>query len=884
MGAQNSSQGGEAPRKMHSIRAPLFIPALGLLFGIVASDQMPHWSPGGRAALVVLSAALAIAALVLTRLSLPRFRVFAVVAIFLAATAIGVWRHQATLVIPDHHIMYAAGTERVLTRVAGTVVSAPAVRSPIRYNPYLPVDPPPRTSFVLNARELRSGDRVIPVTGLVQVRCDNLGEYVKLGNGIVVTGWLYRPTAPRNPEQPDWAALQRRNGIYAAMMCDGPEFVTVESLGSGDWLSWQRRLRAAGRSLLLEPHASLGDDAAASLLEAILLGQRSAVSATMDDAFARTGIVHVLSVSGFHIGVLAGTCWLFARYVLRRGNRVSLITMLGCVMLYALLAEPTAPVLRSMLMTLCVTCALFMRRPAALFNSVCFAAICALLIRPNDAFSAGFQLSFSQVLALIFVVPPLYLRLTGQSSVPTDTAIARDVHTRTALARRLAWRWAVGAAVVAVISWLIAAPLVAYHFQMIAPWAMLQSMFLTPLFTIEIVLGIVTMVLSAVLPMFAPALQSFLHATAGVLLMLVSWMASWPATRISVAPQSPAIVFIAYSLLLVLIGIAQRRPSNSADGHPKKRHWAAFALICVAPLCVAWWDWPRFARTEQTTITIMSVGNGSAALAEFAGGPTAVLDLGASSNMDVGAAALRILKAKGRQRVDAALISHDDLDHFSGIPALLATMSIEKVYFNRQFRAAALQEWPARDLLERLAAHRVPIEEIAAPSSLSLANTTIDVLWPRGDRPVDDFGNDSSLVLMMHVGERRVLFTGDVEREAQAGLLALHDAARIDLHCDVLVAPHHGAIVGHTTELFYRAASPGVVVVSTARDRRALVELVAAQAPRCRVVCTRDVGAVEITINGAGQLSVTTPCAPPGAQVRWDDESSAILSRGIHRD
>ncbi|MBL8878206.1 MAG: ComEC/Rec2 family competence protein [Phycisphaerales bacterium] len=782
-------------------------------------------------------------------------------AIAIAAALLGWWRHQHTIAFASDHIVHAAGPVRVLTRLAGTVVSAPIVRPPTRYNPYLPADPPPRTAFVVEARELRTGELPQRVSGLLQVSCESLSTNVELGDFVALTGWMYRPSGPRNPHQLDWAAIQRRNGIFVAMSCDGPEFVQVESKGVAGWYAWQSRLRATGRSLLLDPDTA-GDDSAASLLEAIMLGRRSAVSAAMDDAFARTGAVHVLSVSGFHIGVLAGACWLITRYVLRRGNQTSLIGMLLCVLVYAFLAEPTAPVLRSVIMTASVAAAFLLNRPAALMNSICLASIVSLLIRPADAFSAGFQLSFTQVLALIYLVPPLYRRFTHQPLDSGDEIALRDVHTPAALVRRIAWRGLIAIALTSTVSWLIAAPLVAYHFQMIAPWAAIHSMLLTPLFSIDIVLGMLTMAISAAAPVFAPIAQAALHATASGLLALVVWLASWPGTKISVGPQPALLTVLTYTALVFAAHWPRPRisPANQADEPVRRRHLGALALICVSSLSVAGWRWP-INREESATLTILAVGNGSAAVLSLPGGRAAAFDLGASSNFDVGAAAARVLQHHGASGVEAAVISHDDLDHFSGIPSLEAALPVGRVLINRHFRAAADREWPARDFLDRFTSRGVPIEEIAAHYIASIGSARLEVLWPPADRPAAAHGNDSSLALTLQLEGQRVLFPGDIEREALVALTKLHASRALDLRCDVLIAPHHGALLGEATAAFYRAAAPRFVVVSSGRDRAALSKMLHDELPGCRVLNTRDVGAVEITFTRSGELRVATPCA-----------------------
>lgn len=863
----------------------MLLPAIGMVAGLFISEHAGTLPRISLSLWFCVSFACAAIAWTPAR-SRGRLGELGAVAVFIAALAIGFWRHQAFLHLPPDHVAHAAGGERLLTRLRGTIVTAPTQRASVRRNPYLPLELPVRTSFTLQARAVCTDSEPRPISGLVLVHCTGPLNSAALGDEITITGWIDRPGPSRNPHQPDWSVIQRRNAIHARMNCDGPQFITVSTAEESVFLSWQRRLRATGRSLLLDPHMVASADPAAGLLEAILLGQRSAVSATMDDAFARTGVVHVLSVSGFHIGVLAWACWFALRYLLRCGNRASIVVTLVCVLLYGCLAEPTAPVLRSLLMTACISAALLMRRQAALLNSVCIAAMLTLLVRPADVFSAGFQLSFIQVLALIVLFPPLYQRLVRQPGLPGETALLRDVHTLRALLPRLVGRTIAALGLVSAISWLIAAPLIAFHFQMLAPWAMLHSMLLTPFFMLEIILGVATIVVSALIPPAAWVFQSMLLTGARTLLAAVNAMAGWPATRIPVEAPPVALLIVAYFALGLLLLHRRAAPPSAADGgtFPGWKRLLAAALLCLAPLCAAGWSWPAAEPRNHARLTVLSVGNGTAAWLDLPERRTAVLDFGTMSNFDISGLLVRHLRSRGTRAVDALFISHDDYDHFSGVPALLNEVGIRRLIVNPQMKIAAEREWPVRDLLRRLEAGGVRPEEMHAPAQVSIGEASFQLLWPTMDHSTQVVGNDASLVILAKIHGRRLLFPGDIERRAMRDLVALHNAGNADLRCDVLLAPHHGAISGRETREFYAAAAPRCVIVSTGRERSALVALLRDVLPDARILTTRESGAVVVTIDAQGTLSVTAPYAPPDAQRRHAEEPAAPLSSRVESD
>jgi beta-lactamase superfamily II metal-dependent hydrolase len=119
-------------------------------------------------------------------------------------------------------------------------------------------------------------------------------------------------------------------------------------------------------------------------------------------------------------------------------------------------------------------------------------------------------------------------------------------------------------------------------------------------------------------------------------------------------------------------------------------------------------------------------------------------------------------------------------------------------------------------------------------------------------------------VLRFETHGRRVLLTGDIERDAFRALLRLHETGQIDLRSDVLIAPHHGAVVPLDTVAFYAAVAPRVVVCSTSHERPKLLEMLRETLGQdMRLISTRNAGAVAVRITPDGRIDLQTPFARP---------------------
>jgi len=163
-------------------------------------------------------------------------------------------------------------------------------------------------------------------------------------------------------------------------------------------------------------------------------------------------------------------------------------------------------------------------------------------------------------------------------------------------------------------------------------------------------------------------------------------------------------------------------------------------------------------------------------------------------------------------------------------------------------------------LLLSLLPQSVPRETLRAGDAFEVGSVPVEVLWPPGGEPPVAV-NDRSLAIRIEVFGRSVFLTGDIGQAAEARLLDAHAAGLIDLHADVLVAPHHGAVVT-TSRAFYEAVSPQVVINSSSRDRPRLRALLAGLPHPPRLVSTHRVGAVRIRLTPAGKVHVETPFAP----------------------
>lgn len=877
--------------------APLAPAAIGLMAGIAASEWvglLPQWTTWVLAGMPLAAAVLLLGG----ARPIASTRAGTRAAVAAAFAALGMVRHQAATSLPPEHIGRLAGDPPTLTRLLARVVAPPRSVKSERLNPFLPLEPPPRTRLIAEVLELRTEPKPQRVCGLLRVRVEAERVDMRVGDVIELTGWLYRPRGPQNPGEVNWAQHARLQHVHAALAVDSAQHVRRVDTQRTSLVRWLDAFRGLARAALLEPYAGTGQDEQRSMLEALVLGQRSTVERRVDEAFRRTGSVHFLSVSGFHVGVLAAAAFWFGRMLARlpglarvaRQGGVASIVGAAAIIGYALLAEPNAPILRAAVMGLLLCAAVATHRPVCVENWLSLSALAILIWDPLQLLRVGFQLSFLQVWALFAVLPTAFgacrvaLDYRNHLAGRTDRAARRRPEPSALTPIILRWLGRRGGQLLAacVCAWLLATPIVLLRFEQFYPWAALQSALLTLPVTLVILSGFAGLLVSALLPGAGPSVSAGVHAAADGLLRLVDGLARVPLTAVN-APAPPVwLVWLTYLLVVLCVRrfgkwardlagrLAVRRSRDALFTVSERRTVRRQALLAAAPLgCIAaswagWMVWDGLAAgpPRDVQLQVLSLGNGGACLVTSGSGAAVLFDVGTNYNSDAGATAADAMRALRVPRLDLAVLSQPGFNRYSGLPTLLARTAVAELAMTPYFAPDGATRPGVERLLGMLPA-TLPQRTLRQGDRLRFGELEVEVLWPPYGLSDSWKPGDSSLVAKLSARGVSVLLCGDIGREAIRELLIDHSADRVDLRSHVLLAPRHGSVTAINSAAFYRTVSPSVVVASSGEPVGKLEELVLdVLGPDCPLLSTERVGAVSISIRD-GTLEVRTPHAHP---------------------
>jgi len=692
-----------------------------------------------------------------------------------------------------------------------------------------------KTQVRLRVTRLRDGDDWRGLSGNIDLIVDGHLLAVHVGDRLRVFGQIRRSSQPRNPGQFDFAADARADRSLARVRCQSPD--CVRRLESGSRFSpwrWLADTRVAIEQTLWR---QLGHRRA-PIAAAMLVGARQGVSRDRAETYRRTGTLHVLVVSGLHVGLVVGLFYVAARigWFPRRGT---LLVVMVLIAAYALLAGARPPVVRAAVLAEMICLSAICGRQVLAINSLAAATLVVLCYSPAELFRSGPQLSFIAAATLIWFGNR---QLDRRKPDPMARLLAsvRPLHAR--FVRALAsWAGLVLLATLAV--WITTAPLLATRFNLLSPVALPISLAVFPLVSIAVVAGLLLVTVGGIAPPAAPLLAGCCGWAIDTLQWAVDVAHAAPGGSIW-TPGPYAWWTIGAYVLLATGLVLGSRPRVAIRLTQLGLAWIAVGFLSAIA---------SDHRPAGLRCTFIDVGHGCSVLVETPTGQTLLYDAGSLGSPSAASETIAgVLWNKGIQRIDALVLSHADVDHFNATPGLLDRFAVAGVYVSQTMFAEVAPEKPfsgPAELHRSLIRSATPLFELRQGDQLTLGDAAAKVYHPiDGDTGGSD--NSRSLVLAVEFDGRRVLLPGDLEAP---GLDDLITQAPYD--CDLLLAPHHGSARSDPPG-FASWSQPEWVVVSGGIGADTASAGASYTAAGANVLRTANSGMIEVVLD-AQAISVT---------------------------
>ncbi len=824
--------------------SPLVFVAVGLIIGILIQDILA-WPIQSWLMLLVLCAISTIILFAVKKAIYPPYMT-AYLACFCFICLGAIRLNSFYQPRPDDIRNFVTG-EKKLATIRGMIITDPYINEnqQWRFSKFTYSDP--TTSFYLKLKEIKSFVRWSKVNGTIRVQVGEPLLDLKVGDCIQAYCWLDRFKVATNPGQFDIAKYLARRNIFVAASVESRDSITlVEKHSINHLAGLKRKLREITTQALLGDIQP--DSPSQGLLQALLLGYRSNIDNDTYEAFRKTGLLHFISLSGLHLGIFVGIIWWLCKTVgLMKRARAVICIIAICVFL--LIVPLRAPTLRAAIIAFVFCISFFFRRRSNPLNSLSLAAVILLLIRPTQMFEAGWQLSFASVLGIILLADRIYFfiyeKITENSwfrEIPKTKPFYRITTKPGPYVLRL---FSVGLA-----AWVGSAGILLYHFYTIAPLASIWTILVFPLVGAILALGFLKIILFFVLPTLSSILGVIVTMLSNWLIWFVKLIASLDISQILIGHVSLISVILYYSFVLFAAFIYFQRPLL------KKAVCTAMTLAIIVFLGVT--KWQRTYR-DNLILSCLDVGHGQAILAQLPGKANVLFDAGSMYKNDVGRRIVGpFLDYSGLNKIDAIIISHNDIDHINGIPGVIEHCKVKSVYANDAF-FRTLDTWgTAKFLSDYMRQMGLTIRTTSeAPDFDSSAN--INFLWPGevASESTELSDNDSSLVCSIEFAGKRILLCSDIEEFAQGELLRLNPGLR----ADIVVVPHHG-LSSSLEPGFLESLNADVLICSCGRSQYERTNptnrMGTSNFNKTKSFYTAKDGAINVSINKYGTIKTST--------------------------
>ena len=559
-------------------------------------------------------------------------------------------------------------------------------------------------------------------------------------------------------------------GIHLSAFSKSAQLLQVTARANVFWRAigaWRERIRRAIEArykvggVLLPPGV---------FLEATVLGDRRRLESEEQEMLIGSGVFHLLAISGANIAMLALISLLVCRW-LRFPLKVKYGLTALLLLLFLTVSGFDISAQRAVLMALLLFAGRVWFMDVQLSNILSFCGLLLLAVNPAQFLDPGFILTFSLTAALLIgrrILLPL-LRFLPRFA-----------------AELLAANFSAS---------LLALPLSLYFFQRYAFSGFFSGILLAPLAAAVTVCGALLLFL-VFLPWNAAALALL---PAGICLELFFKVSRWVYEHLSLSifrPPPPLLLLVVIGLLFYALSLEWLKP----------RRRVALALLLAAVLAYLSFP-PAPYRPGRLEAYFLDVGHGDAEVVVFPGGDALLIDGGGASLSDfqVGRRLLLPFLLQKRIHVRWAAVSHFHPDHVKGVTELIAILAPKELWLS----SAAAEN----DLYKQLLAakpKKTLLRKISRGFAKSIDNCSVACLAPPRFINSVQTANDHSMVLRVSDDRQSFLFSGDIEKNAEAGIAAAQGAS---LAATILKVPHHGSRTSSTAR-FLDLVRPQLAVIS----------------------------------------------------------------------
>ena len=694
----------------------------------------------------------------------------------------------------------------------------------------------------INSKQLISDGQIVETSNshilkqsklLVYIPKDSISstqDKIFIGNQVQVSGTLRFFEEARNPGNFNQKFHNQKQGIEGLVWANQIKVVADDTDTLREWL-WH--IRTEWKAQLLE---RLGEEHG-GIVTALLLGERRGINQETRILYQKSGIGHILAISGLHMSFLG-----MGIYLLLRKMGFSFLSTglfgIGFLLLYTLMIGFSASTMRAFLMFGLKMGGEMTGRNYDTLTSLSFAGLCVLLWRPLYLTDAGFLFSFGAILGLAILLPLLERLMPEQKKSLAKASSVRRWQYR--IKKKIKQGFLANLSI-----HLMLLPILLYFYFEFPLYSIFLNMLIVPL--LSLFLGVA--LLGSALMWISPLLSDGVFVICRGILWLYEnacqLTLSLPVSRIVLGkPQNWQILcyYLFLLIICIIIRILFKRLSLSARSSyvvkgkisektigkelannkaTKKTKSVVYisrkAKIVLTGLLLAMIlsMYPYYQLERECIITMMDVGQGDGIYIRTPKGRHILIDGGSSSISEVGRyRIIPFLASRGISELDYVFVTHGDGDHLSGVREMLEQQELGITINTLILPPKSMWDDMLWEIAHIASENNTRVRSVVPGQGIKEGEFQLVSLAPTVNH-IGPVGNDTSLVLSLSYNKFSMLFTGDAEERLEAWLVDSH----ISSEYTVLKVGHHGSRTS-SSEIFLSAIRPQISLISSGVNNR----------------------------------------------------------------
>lgn len=515
----------------------------------------------------------------------------------------------------------------------------------------------------------------------------------------------------------------------------------------------------------------------AGLMAGIMIGDTTNIPSGVKEDFKKTGLAHILAVSGMNVSMLASAV-IFVAGLLPVGTLLRFVLTIVSLCAYMTITGPGPSILRAGIMFAAAMVASVLSRKADLLSVLSLAVLVTLVYDPGFLFNVGWQLSFSATLFIVLLSPPLketFSAFPGKVREPLVVTIGAQIGVM---------------------------PVMVCYFHQLSLITVIANLLVTGAIFPLMIIGVLMSVAGRTVPSAAHILSFFAHALLAFIIRTAATLADLPFASVYVG-SPPALTVAFYYLSMIALCIYFKK---------KKKSISFVALALVGLLLLAAFMGCQAVRETPPAglrIVFVDVGQGDAALIQTEDGGNVLIDGGPEPD-----SVTETLDRYGVKKLDLVIISHAHADHITGLKNVLESRQVDMVLDSGVPHTSRTYI----DLLKAIENRHIKYELARTGTTIDVGRSLkIRILWPTDANynEGEDLLNNKSVVARVSYEDMSILFAGDIQTDAQSSLLK----TGANVSAQIYKFPHHGSRNAADIR-FIEAVHPEVSIISVGADNK----------------------------------------------------------------